>query len=40
MLVGGGMEDDVGAEALHHLEHAVALLAVGEHRLDRAEVPL
>ena len=34
------MEDDVGPEALHHLEHPVALLAVGEHRLDPGEVPL
>ena len=40
VLVGGGVEDDVGLEALHHLEHPVALLAVGEHRLDPAEVPL
>ena len=40
VLVGGGVEDDVGLEALHHLEHPVALLAVGEHRLDAAEVPL
>ena len=36
VLVGGGVEDDVGLEPLHHLEHAVALLAVGEHRLDAA----
>ena len=34
------MEDDVGLEALHHLEHPLALLAVGEHRLDPGEVPL
>ena len=34
------MEDDLGLEALHHLEHPVALLAVGEHRLDPGEVPL
>ena len=34
------MEDDVGAEALHDLEHPLALLAVGEHRFDGAEVPL
>ena len=40
VLVGGGVEDDVGLEALHHLEHPVALLAVGENRLDPGEVPL
>ena len=34
------MEDDVGLEALHHLEHPVGLLAVGQHRLDAGEVPL
>ena len=34
------MEDDVGLEALHHLEHPVRLLAVGEHRLDAGEVAL
>ena len=34
------MEDDVGREALHHLEHAVGLAAVGEHSLDPGEVPL
>ena len=33
------MEDDVGLEALHDLEHAVGLAAVGEHRLDAREVP-
>ena len=34
------MEDDLRLEALHHLEHPVALLAVGEHGLDPGEVPL
>ena len=34
------MEDDVGLEALHHLQHPVRLLAVGEHRLDAGEVAL
>ena len=34
------MEDDVRVEAAHHLEHAVRLLAVGEHRLAAREVPL
>ncbi len=34
------MKDDVGLESLHHLEHAVALLAVGEHGLDPGEVPV
>ena len=33
------MEHDLGLEALHHLEHPVALPAVGEHRLDACEVP-
>ena len=33
------MEDDVRLEALHHLEHPVRLLAIGEHRLDPGEVP-
>ena len=34
------MEDDVGVEALHHLQHPVGLLAVGEHGLDPGEVAL
>ena len=40
VLVGGGVEDDARLEALHHLEHPVRLLAVGEHRLDVGEVAL
>ena len=40
VLVGGGVEYDIGLEALHHLEHALGLLAVREHRLDAREVPL
>jgi hypothetical protein len=40
VLVRGGVEDDVRLEALHHLEHAIGLLAVGEHRLHPSEVPL
>ncbi len=40
VLVGGGVEDDARLEALHRLQHPVRLLAVGEHRLDVAEVAL
>ena len=39
VLVGRCVEDDVGPEALHHLEHPLAFLAVGEHRLVAAEMP-
>ena len=35
VLVGGGVEDDVGLEPLHDLEHPLALAAVGKHRLER-----
>ena len=40
VLVGGGVEDDARFEALHHLQHPVRLLAVGQHRLDAGEVAL
>ena len=40
VLVGGRVEDDLRLEPLHHLEHPLGLLAVGEHRLDPGEVPL
>jgi hypothetical protein len=40
MLVGGGVEYDVGAEALHHLLHPFLLLAIGQDRLAAGEVAL
>ena len=40
VLVGGGVEDDLRAEALHDLQHPVALLAVREDGLAPAEVLL
>ena len=40
VLVGGRVEHDVGAEALHHVVHALRLLAVGQDRLAAGEVTL
>jgi hypothetical protein len=40
VLVRGGVEDDLGPEALHHLVHAVLVAAVGEDRLANGEVAI
>ena len=38
VLVGGGVEDDVGRCSAKHLAHPLALLAVGEHGRERRRV--